>query len=120
MFHGKHGKARLSFHEIGQIESLCLSNQTPRACYAQSGPEPSASTNPVEGLTGGITKGNLGGMSVNLEKVRVPKLKTSVALSKDVLHEAHQVAREHKVSLSEYITRLLRADLDERKNEGKE
>jgi metal-responsive CopG/Arc/MetJ family transcriptional regulator len=59
-------------------------------------------------------------MSVDLDSLRVPKLKTSVALSKDVLHEAHQVARKHGVSLSEYITRLLQADLDERKKEGKD
>jgi hypothetical protein len=48
------------------------------------------------------------------------KFKTSVALPVDVREEARKVAAHHGISLSEYLVRLLRADLSIRKIEQKE
>ena len=56
-------------------------------------------------------------MPVDLNVEKVLRLKTSVALPKDLLEEAHKVAARHGVSMSEYLARLLRADLDERQKE---
>lgn len=64
-------------------------------------------------------RGNLGGMPVDLGK-KVLKLKTSVALPEDVQQEAREVALAHGISLSDYLVRLLRADLEARKSEQKE
>jgi metal-responsive CopG/Arc/MetJ family transcriptional regulator len=46
-------------------------------------------------------------------------MKTSVALPKDLRDEAVKVAARHGVSMSEYLVRLLRADLKERKQKLK-
>jgi hypothetical protein len=54
-------------------------------------------------------------MPVDLGAVKAPKLKTSVALPEDVQREAYEVARQHGLSLSEYVVRLLRVDLAERR-----
>ena len=41
-------------------------------------------------------------------------LKTSVSLPRDIQQEAREVAIQHGISLSEYLARLLRTDLEER------
>jgi hypothetical protein len=68
------------------------------------------------GGRGTTERGNIGGMFVSLKKEGL-KLKTSVALPRDIQQEARDVAKQHGVSLSDYIVRLLRADLTARKLE---
>jgi hypothetical protein len=58
-------------------------------------------------------------MSVDLGAGKSLRLKTSVGIPKDVQQEARKVAVAHGVSLSEYIVRLLQADLASRKEEQK-
>jgi metal-responsive CopG/Arc/MetJ family transcriptional regulator len=41
--------------------------------------------------------------------------KTSVSLPGDLLREANLVARKHGISLSEYVKRVVEADLAERR-----
>ena len=55
------------------------------------------------------------GMLIDLTARREPRLKTSVALPRDVQQEAHAVAVKHGISLSEYVVRLLQSDLAQRK-----
>jgi hypothetical protein len=54
-------------------------------------------------------------MPIDLTPRHSKKLKTSVALPFDLTQEAHAIAAKHNISLSEYITRLLRMDLADRK-----
>ena len=58
-------------------------------------------------------------MSIDLTK-EVSRLKTSVALPRDVQEEAREVAKAHGISLSDYIVRLLREDLTSRKIDRKD
>ena len=46
--------------------------------------------------------------------MREPRLKTSVGLPRDIHRDARDVASRHGLSLSEYLVRLIRADLLER------
>jgi hypothetical protein len=57
-------------------------------------------------------------MAVDLTDKREPRMKTSVSLPPDLQQAAHGVAIQYGMSLSEYVVRLLRADLAER-NQGK-
>ena len=49
---------------------------------------------------------------LKLPKVR--KIKTSVALPSDLLPKAHQIASSYGLSMSEYLSRILRADVEKR------
>jgi hypothetical protein len=57
-------------------------------------------------------------MPIVLSSNKVTRVKTSVSLPQDVQREAYRVARQHDISLSEYVTKLLRADLEERQKDG--
>jgi len=57
-------------------------------------------------------------MPIDLQHSTVTRrIKTSVALPPDLREEAHKVASKYGVSLSEYIVRLLRSDLQARKED---
>lgn len=49
---------------------------------------------------------------LKLPKVR--KIKTSVALPSDLLPKAHQIAKYYGLSMSEYLSLILRADVEKR------
>ena len=51
---------------------------------------------------------------MDLTVMREPRLKTSVGLPRDIHRDARDVASRHGLSLSEYLVRLIRADLLER------
>jgi len=53
-------------------------------------------------------------LSDPLKLPRVRKIKTSVALPSDLLPRAHQIAEAHDLSMSEYLSRILRADVEKR------
>ncbi len=54
-------------------------------------------------------------MPVNLVPKRSTRVKTSLTLPKKMRDRALVVAREHEVSLSDYVEQLLRQDLNDRR-----
>lgn len=53
-------------------------------------------------------------MPIDLAPARVKKLKTSVSLPQDIIIKGAEVAAKHNTSLSNYLYRLLVADLEAR------
>jgi len=53
-------------------------------------------------------------MSIDLTQHRETRRKTSVSLPKELQEQARKVANEYGITLSAYIVKLLRCDLESR------